>query len=90
MELLQSITEHPITDNTLPVGMSDIIRIAGHASRVCRVSLVGELGYELHVPVASCIPVYNKVAEAGRAFDMKYAGYRAMYSLNCEKGNEPY
>lgn len=51
-----------------------------------RISFVGELGYELHIPVASCIPIFHKVADAGKSFDMKYAGYRALYSLSCEKG----
>lgn len=47
---------------------------------------MGELGYELHIPVASAIPIYNKVSETAKSFDMKYAGYRALYSLSCEKG----
>lgn len=68
--------------------MSDIITINGHVCRVVRLSFIGELGYELHIPVASCIPVYNKIADAGRSFGMRYAGYRALYSLSCEKGNK--
>lgn len=85
-EILQSITECPITDEKLPFGMSDIITINGHICRVIRISFVGELGYELHIPFASCIPVYNQLAEAGRSFGMRFAGYRALYSLSCEKG----
>ncbi|KAF5294011.1 hypothetical protein FQA39_LY13565 [Lamprigera yunnana] len=85
-EILQAITESPITDEKLPHGMSDIIDINGHICRVLRVSFIGELGYELHIPYESCIPVYNKIEEAGRSFDMTFAGYRAMYSLSCEKG----
>ncbi|KAF5292544.1 hypothetical protein FQR65_LT01690 [Abscondita terminalis] len=85
-EILQSITESPITDEKLPFMMSDIIHINGHICRVLRMSFIGELGYELHIPYASCIPVYKKLAEAGRGFDMQFAGYRALYSLSCEKG----
>ncbi|KAK9727710.1 FAD dependent oxidoreductase [Popillia japonica] len=85
-EILQSITETPITDDRFPIGMSHLITINGHTCRAMRVSFVGELGYELHIPVASCIPIYNKLTDAGESFDMKHAGYRALYSLSCEKG----
>lgn len=87
-ELVQSITEYPITDEKIPYGMSKLIKINGHTCRVLRVSYVGELGFELHIPFASCVPVYNKVMEAGRGFELKHAGFRAYDSLACEKGNK--
>lgn len=83
---MQSITEYPITDETIPYGMSIIIKIAGHKCRVLRVSYIGELGYEIHIPLASCVAIYNKVMEAGRGFDMKHCGFRALESLSTEKG----
>ncbi|CAG9819893.1 unnamed protein product [Phaedon cochleariae] len=85
-ELLQSITEYPITDDKIPFGMSRLIKINGHTCRVLRISYIGELGYELHIPLSSCIPVYNTLMEAGRGFDLKHAGFRALHSLSCEKG----
>lgn len=87
---MQSMTEYPITDEKLPPGMSHIITINGHKCRIIRISMIGELGYELHIPVASCIPIYNKLVEAGRGFDMKHAGFRALFSLGCEKGHHLY
>nr|XP_968443.1 PREDICTED: sarcosine dehydrogenase, mitochondrial [Tribolium castaneum] len=85
-ELLQSITETPITDEKFPPGMSHLIKVNGHVCRAMRVSFIGELGYELHVPVASCVAVFNKVVDAGRGFDLRHAGFRALYSLSLEKG----
>ena len=85
-EILQSVTETPITDDRFPLGMSHLITINGHTCRALRLSFVGELGYELHIPVASCIAIYNKVTEVGHSFDMRHAGFRALYSLSCEKG----
>ncbi|KAJ8941399.1 hypothetical protein NQ314_010399 [Rhamnusium bicolor] len=85
-ELLQSITEFPITDEKIPSGMSKLIKINGHTCRVLRVSYIGELGYELHIPLASCVPVFNRVMEAGRGFELRHAGFRAFESLSCEKG----
>lgn len=84
---MQRITETPITDERFPLGKSHLVTINGHTCRVMRISFVGELGYELHIPVASCIPIFHKVADAGKSFDMKYAGFRALYSLSCEKGS---
>ncbi|XP_023012335.2 sarcosine dehydrogenase [Leptinotarsa decemlineata] len=85
-ELLQSITEFPITDERLPFGKSKLIKINGHTCRVLRISYIGELGYEIHIPLASCVPIYNRIMEAGRGFDLKHAGFRALDSLSCEKG----
>ncbi|XP_057662190.1 sarcosine dehydrogenase, mitochondrial [Diorhabda carinulata] len=85
-ELLQSMTEFPITNEQLPHGLSKLIKINGHTCRVLRISYIGELGYEIHIPLASCIPVYNKLMEAGRGFDLKHAGFRALDCLSCEKG----
>ncbi|XP_018327368.1 sarcosine dehydrogenase, mitochondrial [Agrilus planipennis] len=85
-EILQSITENPITNETIPVGMSMLIKINGHVCRVMRVSTIGELGFQLHIPFASCIPIYHQVTEAGRIFGIKFAGFRALNSLTIEKG----
>lgn len=54
--------------------------------RALRVSFVGELGWELHIPVESCIPVYLALMEAGKDFGLVNAGYRAIDSLSIEKG----
>jgi len=51
-----------------------------------RISFVGELGWELHVPQEACQDVYRALTEAGRAHGLRLAGYRAMYSLSAEKG----
>jgi sarcosine dehydrogenase len=55
--------------------------------RVLRVSFVGELGYELHIPKETCNDVYNILMNAGASYDLKNAGYRSLYSLSSEKGS---
>lgn len=64
------------------------MRIEGELVHVFRLSFVGELGFELHVPRSSCDKVYRALMECGKKYDMKLAGYRALYSLSCEKGIE--
>lgn len=50
--------------------------------RILRLTFVGELGFELHVPVSGAPSVYRALIARG-AVD---AGYRAMDSLSAEKG----
>lgn len=54
--------------------------------RALRVSFVGELGWELHIPNESCVPVYQALMEAGEPLGMVNAGYRAIDALSIEKG----
>jgi len=48
---------------------------------------VGELGWELHIPKDSCLPVYQAVMAAGAKHGIINSGYRAIDSLSIEKGN---
>ena len=55
--------------------------------RAIRVSFVGEMGWELHVPKDSCSAVYRALmAEEGKGGELVNAGYRAIDSLSIEKG----
>lgn len=54
--------------------------------RLLRISFVGELGYELHIPANQLVDVYNALSDVGQEHGVGNAGYRAFYSLSCEKG----
>ena len=47
---------------------------------------MGELGWELHAPRPSCLPVYQALMTAGAKHGLVNAGYRAIDSLSIEKG----
>ena len=51
-----------------------------------RVTYVGELGWELHMPRDSAENLYDALMEAGKDFSIANAGYRAIESLRLEKG----
>lgn len=51
-----------------------------------RLSFVGEMGWELHVPKEHCVRVYRSVMKAGARHGIINAGYRAIDSLSIEKG----
>jgi 4-methylaminobutanoate oxidase (formaldehyde-forming) len=62
------------------------IDIAGHNIRALRVTYVGELGWELHVPIAAIGEVFDVLMKAGAVHDIRPVGYRALESLRLEKG----
>ncbi len=51
-----------------------------------RLTYVGELGWELHMPRDSAENLYDALMEAGKDFSIANAGYRAIESLRLEKG----
>ncbi len=62
------------------------IHVAGVPVRAQRVTYVGELGWELYVPVADGLKVWDALWEAGQPFGLRPVGYRAVDSLRLEKG----
>jgi 4-methylaminobutanoate oxidase (formaldehyde-forming) len=51
-----------------------------------RVTYVGELGWELHVPIAAIGEVFDALMQTGAGHGLALAGYRALESLRLEKG----
>ena len=51
-----------------------------------RITYVGELGWELHVPMGQMGLVYMTLMEAGRDLELVNAGHYAINSLRLEKG----
>ncbi|XP_013787690.1 sarcosine dehydrogenase, mitochondrial-like [Limulus polyphemus] len=85
-ELLQSLTDADLNDEGFPFSTNKIINIAGHKVMALRLSFVGELGWELHIPKDSCLHVYKALWDKGQNYGLVNAGYRAIDSLSLEKG----
>jgi 4-methylaminobutanoate oxidase (formaldehyde-forming) len=85
-ELLQSLVQQDISPAAFAFATMQELAIAGAMVRALRVSYVGELGWELHVPVEFALSVYEALLEAGREHGIVNAGYRAIESLRLEKG----
>lgn len=75
-----------LSDKSFPFSTNRTTRAAGHLCRILRLSFVGELGFELHVPYESSVAVYNEIMNQGQKYNIKNAGFRAIYSLSAEKG----
>ena len=85
-ELLQSLVQQDISHAAFAFATMQELAIAGAMVRALRVSYVGELGWELHVPVEFALSVYEALLKAGREHGIVNAGYRAIESLRLEKG----
>ncbi|XP_074150150.1 sarcosine dehydrogenase, mitochondrial [Sminthopsis crassicaudata] len=84
--VLQEVLETDLSNEAFPFSTHKLVKAAGHLVRAMRLSFVGEMGWELHIPKASCIPVYKAVMKAGAKHGIVNAGYRAIDSLSIEKG----
>lgn len=85
-DVLQQITEDDVSNMAFPFATVKEIRVAGAPVRALRLTYVGELGWELHIPSESALAVYDRLMEAGAQFGIVNAGYRAIESLRLEKG----
>ena len=84
--VLEKLTRDDVSNAGFPFGRLKNIRVAGAPLMALRITYVGELGWELHLPVEFAVTVYEAVMAAGEAFGVSNAGYRAIESLRLEKG----
>lgn len=85
-QVLSRVTSSDVGDGAFPFAHVREIEIAGAMTRALRLTYVGELGWELHVPLAATGAVFDTLMKAGSGFDLRPVGYRAIESLRLEKG----
>ncbi len=85
-DVLAAVTEADVSNAGFPFGHAREIAIAGERVRALRVTYVGELGWELHVPIGAAGVVFDALMAAGAPFGIRPVGYRALESLRLEKG----
>jgi hypothetical protein len=85
-DVLALVTGDDVANDAFPFSHVREIDIGGHAVRALRVTYVGELGYELHLPIAALGSVYDRLIAAGQPHGIRPVGYRALESLRLEKG----
>ena len=86
-EILAQCTALALDDVAFPYLALREGGIAGVAARVARVGFVGELGFEIHVPVDGAQIVWNALMEAGTAAGLRPFGVEAQRILRLEKGH---
>ena len=84
-DLLAKLTTIDLGNAAFPWLTGCEIEVAGIGVRALRINYVGELGWELHVPMAHVVALYDAVWAAGEAFGIADFGLYAMNSLRMEK-----
>ncbi|MCF6432305.1 FAD-dependent oxidoreductase [Leisingera sp. MMG026] len=85
-DILSAVTRDDVSNEGFKFGTIRTIGIAGCPVQALRVTYVGELGWELHLPVEYAQTVYTALMRAGHPHGLINAGYRAIESLRLEKG----
>ena len=85
-DVLSVVTAADVSHAGFPFGRVREIEIAGTTARALRITYVGELGWELHIPIAGLAAVFDALMQAGEPHGIAPVGYRALESLRLEKG----
>lgn len=85
-DVLATISDDDVSNAAFPFLSVRNISLGNANGLVARVGYVGELGYEIHVPVEYAAHVYDALWRAGEKHGIANVGYRAIESLRLEKG----
>ena len=89
-ELLQTLTSVDLSNDAFPYLTAREIDVGYARVLAMRVTYVGELGWELHVPTECSLTVYDALMEAGSDVGYRLVGLGAMNSLRMEKAYRDY
>ena len=83
--LLEEMIDADLSNEAFPFGAVREVGIGMAIGRAHRVSYVGELGWELYVPVEMAAHVFETLLEAGEAHGLRLCGLHALDSCRIEK-----
>jgi len=83
--LLASLTPDDMSKEAFPFATSAVIDLGYARVRASRITYVGELGWELYIPMEFAQDVYDVIVKEGKNHGLKHAGYHALNSLRMEK-----
>jgi 4-methylaminobutanoate oxidase (formaldehyde-forming) len=83
--LLQRLTDADVSNDAFPFSTFQEIELGPVLVRAMRVTYVGELGWEIYVPVEAAGAVYDLLHQAGDDLGLRDAGFYALDSLRMEK-----
>ena len=85
-EVLSQLTRQDLSNEAFPFATCQQIGIAQCPLLALRITYVGELGWELHIPTEFAVTVYEALMVAGKPLGLINAGYRVVESCRLEKG----
>ncbi len=83
--LLSEALAHDMSTANFPFGATQKIEIGCAVGRAARVSYVGELGWELYVPVEMARHAFDHLSRVGESYGLRMAGLHALDSGRIEK-----
>ena len=84
-EVLSQVTEADLSNDSFPWLAAGSIEVAFAKVLALRINYVGELGWELHLPLECQLPVYQALMAAGAHTGIRDFGMYATDSLRLEK-----
>lgn len=85
--IMEQLTDIDLSPDAFPYLGVRQSTVADASAMLLRVGFVGELGYEVHVPVSQGMHVWQAILEAGKASDVQPFGTEAQRLLRMEKGH---
>lgn len=89
-EVLSKVTKTDLTNEHFRWLTAQTIEVSEIKLRALRVNYVGELGWELHVPMNQLEQIYDAIWSAGESFGIADFGVYAVNSLRMEKAYRAY
>ncbi|MBN9539724.1 MAG: FAD-dependent oxidoreductase [Alphaproteobacteria bacterium 65-37] len=84
--LLQKVSSADFSNDSFPFAAIQEISVGYATVLAARRTYMGELGWELYVPVEFAATVFETLHAAGEEFGLRDAGYYAIEGLRLEKG----
>jgi dimethylglycine dehydrogenase len=84
-DLLARLTDADVSNKAFGFMSCREIDVGLMRTRAARLSVAGELGYEINVPSSEHLTLYRTLVELGRDLGMVQLGYNALNSLRLEK-----
>lgn len=88
--LLSGITDADLSNDAFPFATSQTIDIGYAPVTANRLTYIGELGWELHIPVEFAQGVFDILMAAGAAHGIVPIGYHTLEHLRLERGYREY
>ncbi|WP_433989376.1 4-methylaminobutanoate oxidase (formaldehyde-forming) (plasmid) [Pseudoseohaeicola sp. NH-UV-7] len=84
-DLMQRVSGADLSDSGFPFMKARNIDVGYADVLAYRVTFIGELGWELHVPATQAVQTYDLLMQAGRDLGVRNAGMQTLNSLRLEK-----
>jgi glycine cleavage system aminomethyltransferase T/glycine/D-amino acid oxidase-like deaminating enzyme len=83
--LLASIASGDWSNEAFPFATAREVHVGYQSAFAVRLTYMGELGWELYIPVPFALAVYDAIVQAGATHELRHCGYHTLNSLRMEK-----